>query len=46
MTSWERQINIKSAAEIKLMREAGRINAEALLAVKEAIKPGILVFSD
>lgn len=41
MTNWERQINIKSAAEIKLMREAGRINAEALAAVKEAIAPGV-----
>lgn len=37
----EGSINIKSAAEIGLMREAGRINAEALQAVKEAVAPGV-----
>jgi Xaa-Pro aminopeptidase len=30
-------VNIKSAAEIAIMREAGRINAEALEAAKAAI---------
>jgi methionyl aminopeptidase len=38
--SWERQINIKNPQEIKIMREAGRINAEALAAAKAAIRPG------
>lgn len=39
--SWERNINIKSSDELALMREAGRINAEALEAVKQAIAPGV-----
>ncbi|HEX9012741.1 MAG TPA: type I methionyl aminopeptidase [Anaerolineaceae bacterium] len=39
--SWERQINIKSPQEIKIMREAGRINAEALHAAKAIIRPGV-----
>jgi methionyl aminopeptidase len=34
-------INIKSAEEIAIMREAGRINAEALAAVKAIIRPGV-----
>ena len=34
-------MNIKSAAEIAIMREAGRINAEALEAAKAAIAPGV-----
>jgi methionyl aminopeptidase len=38
--SWERQINIKNPQEIKIMREAGRINAEALAAAKAVIRPG------
>lgn len=37
----EGSVNIKSAAEIALMREAGRINAEALEAAKAAIAPGV-----
>jgi len=37
----EGKVNIKSAAEIALMREAGRINAEALEAAKAAIAPGV-----
>ena len=41
MISWERSINIKSAHEIEIMREAGRINAEALAAAVEMIKPGV-----
>lgn len=41
MISWERQINLKSAHELELMREAGRINAETLAAVKAAIAPGV-----
>ncbi|MCJ7694883.1 MAG: type I methionyl aminopeptidase [Anaerolineaceae bacterium] len=39
--SWERNINIKSSDELALMREAGRINAEALEAVKKTIAPGV-----
>lgn len=38
--SWERQISIKSKAELELMREAGVINAEALLAASKACVPG------
>lgn len=38
--SWERQISIKSKDELKLMREAGIINAEALKAASEACVPG------
>lgn len=40
-SNWERNINIKSADEMALMQEAGRINAEALAAVKQAIIPGV-----
>jgi methionyl aminopeptidase len=39
--SWERQIHIKSPAELKQMREAGRINATVLAAVKELLQPGV-----
>jgi len=39
--NWERNIIIKSQREIAIMREAGRINAEALTAVHIAIRPGI-----
>ena len=41
MIGLERAINIKSPAEIAIMREAGRINAQTLEAVKAAIAPGI-----
>lgn len=41
MISWERSINIKSANELKIMREAGRINAEALSAAVALIEPGV-----
>jgi methionyl aminopeptidase len=37
----QRDIYIKSDKEIQLMREAGRINALALAAVREAIRPGV-----
>jgi len=37
----ERDINIKSPAEIVLMREAGRVNALALAAVRELLHPGV-----
>ncbi len=39
--NWSRQIHIKNPAEIALMREAGRVNAMALAAVKNLIKPGV-----
>ncbi|RME89421.1 MAG: type I methionyl aminopeptidase [Anaerolineae bacterium] len=38
---WARQIHIKNAAEIALMREAGRVNALALAAVRELLQPGV-----
>jgi methionyl aminopeptidase len=39
--AWDRQINIKSSHELEIMREAGRINALALQAVREMIRPGV-----
>lgn len=39
--SWDRQVHIKSPAELEIMREAGRINAKALAAVKELLQPGV-----
>ena len=39
--SWERQINVKNPARLKIMREAGRINATVLAAVKERLQPGV-----
>lgn len=39
--SWDRQITIKTPPEIAIMSEAGRINAEALAAAREIIRPGI-----
>jgi methionyl aminopeptidase len=39
--SWDRQIVLKSPREIDIMREAGRINALALQAVREIARPGI-----
>ena len=41
---WERQVSIKSKAEIAYMREAGIINAEALKAAAEACVPGASTF--
>jgi len=40
--SWDRNIVIKSKAELALMREAGRVNALALAAVREMIAPGVV----
>ncbi len=37
----DRDIIIKTRAEIALMREAGRVNAEALARVKELLQPGV-----
>jgi methionyl aminopeptidase len=39
--AWERDIFIKNAAEIELMRAAGRLNAQALAAVRGLIRPGV-----
>lgn len=39
--SWDRQITIKTPGEIEIMRIAGRINAEALQAAYDAIRPGV-----
>ncbi len=39
--AWDRDIHIKTPAEIKLMREAGRVNALALAAVRELLHPGV-----
>jgi len=39
--SWARQIHIKSPAELQIMREAGRINAEVLATTSELLKPGV-----
>lgn len=38
--SWDRQVTIKTAHELEIMRQAGRINAEALAAAKAALQPG------
>lgn len=39
--SWDRNIVIKDAAELALMREAGRVNAQALTVVREMLRPGV-----
>jgi methionyl aminopeptidase len=39
--SWERQISVKTSKELETMRQAGRINAEALAAARAAIRPGV-----
>ena len=39
--SSDRQIHIKSPGEIKIMRQAGRINAEILAIMKNMIQPGV-----
>ncbi|OGO41912.1 MAG: type I methionyl aminopeptidase [Chloroflexi bacterium RBG_16_58_14] len=39
--SWERNIVLKSPQELAVMREAGRINAKALAAVRELVRPGV-----
>jgi len=39
--TWDRDISIKNAAEIALMREAGRLNANVLAGVRELLKPGV-----
>src|SRR5262245_15356052 len=39
--SWSRQIHLKTPAELKVMREAGRINATVLATAKELLQPGV-----
>lgn len=39
--SWERNIVLKSPPELAIMREAGRINAKALTAVRQLVRPGV-----
>lgn len=39
--AWERNVVIKSRSEIEIMQAAGRINALALKAVRDAIRPGV-----
>jgi methionyl aminopeptidase len=39
--SWERQVHIKSPAELEVMREAGKINATVLATVKDLLQPGV-----
>jgi methionyl aminopeptidase len=39
--SWDRNIVIKSQHELTLMREAGRVNAQALAAVRDLVHPGV-----
>ena len=39
--TWERNIIVKSQTELDKMREAGRVNALALAAVRELIRPGV-----
>ena len=39
--NWDRQIHIKSPDEIKIMRQAGRINGEILAIMKNMIQPGV-----
>jgi methionyl aminopeptidase len=39
--SWERNIVVKSQAEIALMRAAGHVNALAHAAVREIVRPGV-----
>lgn len=39
--SWERQIHLKSPAELEVMSDAGKINATVLATVKELLQPGV-----
>jgi methionyl aminopeptidase len=38
---WARQVNLKTPAEIAIMREAGRINATILATVRGLLQPGV-----
>lgn len=39
--TWRKGVHIKTPEEIAIMRQAGRINALALQAVREALRPGV-----
>jgi methionyl aminopeptidase len=39
--NYGRQVHVKSPDELKVMRQAGRINAEIMAAVKNLIQPGV-----
>jgi methionyl aminopeptidase len=39
--SWESSVVIKSTSELELMRQAGRVNAQALAAVRALLRPGV-----
>jgi methionyl aminopeptidase len=39
--NWARQIYVKNPAEIAIMREAGRINAGALAAARDLLRPNV-----
>jgi len=39
--AWARQIHLKSPEDLQVMREAGRINASVLAAVRELLQPGV-----
>ncbi len=39
--TWDRDISIKNAAEIALMREAGHLNANVLAGVRGLLQPGV-----
>jgi methionyl aminopeptidase len=41
MMVWYRNINLKTPEEIEIMQTAGRINAEALAAAYDIIRPGV-----
>ena len=41
MMSWERNVVVKTPHEIEIMRQAGRINAEALAATRALLQPGV-----
>jgi len=41
MMTWERNVIIKTSEEIEIMRAAGRINALALVTVRNMVRPGI-----
>ena len=39
--AWDRNIHIKTPAEMELMREAGRVNALTLAAIRDLLQPGV-----
>jgi methionine aminopeptidase len=41
MMTWAGQIHLKSPDDLKVMREAGRINAIVLATVKELLQTGV-----